>query len=180
MRLIFTAPLILGVVFLSGCVKREPPVVNHVQDVTEGDTAEVRVIGFTAESMMWGDFDCKQNYKMPAKGYYPHLRQTFESKPAFIDKGFKKSNLPKNKYPLDMTEYHVRAGKLLSFWASNSLSDGRYCTETITIRPEKDKLYEFRNSHSQNMCFFEIYEVNKSTGDATRMRPTQYTDMCKV
>jgi len=177
MQVTLKSSLFILTFVLSGCVKHEV-VINHFQDSVSGDTAEVRIIGFTQDSHLWDGFDCSEPYKMPPKGYYPHIRQTFEDKPAYIDKGFKKSPLPKNKYPLDMAEFNVRSGKLLTFWGSNHLSDGRLCQKTITIRPEKNKLYEFRNWHNQSMCYFELYEINRTTGVATQMKPTDYSDMC--
>lgn len=174
---IITIPFCIISVALTGCMQREV-VINHVQDVTSGDRAEVRIVGFTSHTMMWGDFDCNQPYKMPSKGYFPEVRTTFETLPVYIDKDFKKSQLPEGKYPLDRAEYYVRAGKLLGVWPSNHLSDGRLCTETFFIRPEKDKLYEFRNRNDDKMCYFELYEVNKTTGAATRMKMTSYADMC--
>jgi hypothetical protein len=177
MQPIIKASLIISAILLSGCTKHEV-VVNHFNDRTSGDTAEVRIIGFTTYSHLWDGYDCNQPYKMPPKGWYPHVRQTFEEKPVFIDKGFKKSPLPKNKYPLDMAEYHVSSGKLLTFWASNHLSDQRLCQKSMTIRPEKDHLYEFRNSNDENMCYFEVYEINKSTGTAKKMKITDYSDLC--
>ncbi|WP_394550012.1 MULTISPECIES: hypothetical protein [unclassified Pantoea] len=162
---------------ITGCIQREV-VVNHVQDVTGGDRAQVRIVGFTSDTMMWGGFDCNQPYQMPPKGYYPEVRKTDESIPAYIDKGFKKSKLPEGLYPLDRAEYYVRAGKLLGVWPSKHLSDGRLCGNVFAIRPEKDKLYEFRNRNDDNMCYFELYEINKSTGAATRMNMTTYVDVC--
>lgn len=173
----YAISLILIPMILTGC-ERHQFTVNHVQDITSGDIAEVRIIGFTSETMMWGDFDCNTPYKMPSKGYFPHVRQTYDSAPAYIDKRFKKSHLPQGKYPLDMVEYYVRADKLLGIWPTNHLSDGRICTDTFLIRPEKNKLYEFRNFNDQNMCYFELYEINKKTGDATRMKLTNKPDLC--
>lgn len=176
-KTLVAVPFVLISIAMTGCIQREV-VVNHVQDVTSGDRAEVRIVGFTSDTMMWGDFDCNQPYKMPPKGYYPEVRTTFESNPVYIDKGFKKSKLPDGVYPLDRAEYYVRAGKLLGVWPSKHLSDGRLCTKDFVIRPEKDKLYEFRNRNDDNMCYFELYEINKSTGAATRMKMTSYRDMC--
>lgn len=79
-----------------------------------------------------------------------------------------------------MVEYHVRAGNLMTFWAGNRLSDRRLCQKSITIRPERDKLYEFRNSNDEDMCYFEVYEINKSTGAATVMQQTDYRDLCPI
>ncbi|WP_261643234.1 hypothetical protein [Erwinia mallotivora] len=177
MQSVMKSLLIISPLILSGCMKNNV-VINHFQDRNSGDTAEVRIIGFTTYSYLWDGYDCNQPYTMPPKGYYPHVRQAFEERPVFIDKGFKKSTLRRNKYPLDQAEYYVRAGKLMTFWASNHLSDGRLCGKTITIRPEKDHLYEFRNSNDQNMCYFELYEINKSTGEAKAMAATKYKDLC--
>ncbi|EOI7345219.1 TPA: hypothetical protein ACJIVJ_003431 [Yersinia enterocolitica] len=176
MRLIRTTLLTLPVLLLISC-SRPTPVVNIYHDVTSGDTAKVRIIGFTEDSHIWSGYDCNEPYKMPEKGYYPHVRQSYEGKPVFIDKGFTKTELPKGKYPIDMAEFYVHAGKLTTVWASYHTSDQRLCQKTITIRPEKDELYEFRNRIEGDICVFELYKV--SPGQATALPLQDFQSICK-
>ncbi|GAE11582.1 hypothetical protein [Yersinia pseudotuberculosis] len=179
-KLITKASIFAGIcILLQGCAQHQP--VNYYKDVTQGDTAKLRVIGFTAESTLWTGFTCDK-VDAPGKNA-PKVRQTDEVKPAFIDKGFVKSVLPQGIYPLDIAEFYISANKITIFIGRYTLSSGESCLVLgPTFKAEKDKLYEIRNRIEGNKCILEFYQVEESSSPvkANRLPITQFKDICTI
>lgn len=151
----------LSGLLLVGCVQKIDPPRPLYQDAT-GDTAKLRVIGFTDYTTLHQIKSCTDSSNL---GYLRPNKN--DNPPRVVDKEFKKAVPVPANVPLDYQERYIPAQGWLDIRSALFASDGGICTlRTSWFKPAKDALYEVRNRLNKvgNVCSMELVKVDQATG----------------
>lgn len=158
---------IMALAFLSSCAQKQKPYTLY-KDAT-GDTAKIRVIGFTDDTTIHQILFCTESSDL---GYLRDKHYEERNPPRVVDKGFKKSVPTPENMPLDYQERLIPAKGWIEVRSALFASDGGLCTlGTHWFKPEKGALYEVRNrlNKAGNICSMKLVQINQNNGHAEKV-----------
>ncbi|VEA66022.1 Uncharacterised protein [Serratia plymuthica] len=155
---------LLFLFFFAGCTSQTKSLPLY-HDAT-GETAKLRVIGFTDYTSIDQILSCTDNKEL---GFLRDSAHEERNPPRIVNEGFTKAVPSPEKVPLDYQERLIPALGWLRVNSAFFASDGGLCTlDTNWFKPEKDALYEVRNRLSQagNICSMQFFKIDQETGKA--------------
>ncbi|CAI0962259.1 hypothetical protein [Serratia quinivorans] len=169
-----TLILTISLVLLNGCAHESKPI-DLYQDAN-GDTAKLRVIGFTDYTSVHQILSCNDSREL---GYLRDQNNEERNPPRVLDKGYQKSVPSPENVPLDYQERLISAKGWFDIRSALFASDGGICVlNTHWFKPEKDSLYEIRNrlNKAGNICSMEFVQIDQSTGKAKKVEAYKKLD----
>lgn len=161
--------LALLLLILSGCSLPQHKVEVY-SEPENGDVAKLRVVGFTEHTIVETNRTC--NIKDLRSGYLRDTNNKEQFKP-IKDRGFKKSNLPADGFPLDYYEILISASNFTNVMSTFYVTPAVSCSvQTGLFKPQKGELYEMRNRVDLDgkTCTSQLHLIDQTTGKATPVK----------
>lgn len=151
---------------LAGCAEKVKPLAIY-QEPSGENTAKLRVVGFTANTYVNTNHTCtREEWRT---GYIRDVN-TPQGQNNIRDKGFIKTDLKDQGYPLDYAEINISSEGVSYVSSTFYTSSNTFCmVQTGWFKAQKGTFYEIRNKLSDNgkSCTMQLFVVDQQNGNVT-------------